>query len=488
METRPGRFRALLLALVLTIGAGAVWALAILLVAATIMGLYPKTVASPGINQELLLLANGTPVIKTGERDESGDIIVDLHHKPIPKNARFLPASRLDATNQISSWAWMNRVYQLNRIDKRFGRWYLMYDGEPNGHAYFVGYDDETYGRIGYIGRNGFQTETPATDEQFTIGYADATALWTFLYASDYSIDVDRVFEHPQQPELLDRSFLFKTDDGLMKIDFENHTVKPYWKDATLISVASSIKEIKPPTGDTDSPRVALAGILLRMPDRVIELNYEGKEVARFILPEQFRSRSFDFALLPNKQAIIQTAPKNNELFWIDPAGKIIRHENVDLVHEDAKWYVPLAYRAAEKMMNAFLIPSPGGIVVTLACNPWDFWAELRRNSPEYLPTLRQALVDVQSILAINGVLAVLLAALCWHRQRKYGLSWTWAWVAFVLVFGLPAYFGYWAHRVWPARLACPSCGRRVPRDRPACFICHAAFPPPDRKGIEVFA
>jgi hypothetical protein len=106
----------------------------------------------------------------------------------------------------------------------------------------------------------------------------------------------------------------------------------------------------------------------------------------------------------------------------------------------------------------------------------------------DYSTALWQALQDVRLLLLINGVISVIVAFLCYRRQRKYGLPWTWAWVAFVLLFGLPAYFGYLAHRAWPARLPCPNCGKRVPRDRPACFACGREFPPPALKGIEVFA
>jgi len=50
--------------------------------------------------------------------------------------------------------------------------------------------------------------------------------------------------------------------------------------------------------------------------------------------------------------------------------------------------------------------------------------------------------------------------------------------VVFVLLLGVPGFLGYLAHRVWPARLPCPHCGRPVPRDRPACFACGHDFPP----------
>ncbi len=90
--------------------------------------------------------------------------------------------------------------------------------------------------------------------------------------------------------------------------------------------------------------------------------------------------------------------------------------------------------------------------------------------------------------LAITSIVSTVLAVLCFLRNRKYGLPWTAAWTVFVLLFGLPAYFGYLAHRAWPGRLPCPKCGRLAPRDRPACFVCGRDFPEPAMKGTEVFA
>ena len=100
----------------------------------------------------------------------------------------------------------------------------------------------------------------------------------------------------------------------------------------------------------------------------------------------------------------------------------------------------------------------------------------------------RKLLGDWWPGLLTVTVISIVLAIFTYRRQRKYGLAWTWMWTGFVLVFGVPAYFGYLAHRVWPARLACPDCGKLAPRDRPACMHCGHDFPPPRPKGIEVFA
>ena len=100
--------------------------------------------------------------------------------------------------------------------------------------------------------------------------------------------------------------------------------------------------------------------------------------------------------------------------------------------------------------------------------------------------TVVRLLLDQWPGLLATVAFSLFWAWLCFRRQRKYGLRSTWLWTTFVLLFGLPAYVGYVAHRKWPARLPCPHCWRPVPRDRPACFACGHDFPPPALKGIEV--
>ena len=107
--------------------------------------------------------------------------------------------------------------------------------------------------------------------------------------------------------------------------------------------------------------------------------------------------------------------------------------------------------------------------------------------STAYRILLRKTLAEVWPVLAMTATVSVLLAVLCFRRQRNHGLGGTWFWAPFVLLFGVPAYIGYLAHRSWPARLPCPNCRQLVPRDRPACFACGREFPTPAPKGIEIW-
>jgi hypothetical protein len=86
------------------------------------------------------------------------------------------------------------------------------------------------------------------------------------------------------------------------------------------------------------------------------------------------------------------------------------------------------------------------------------------------------------------SLLSVILAVLCWRRNRQYFQPASGLWFVFVLLMGLPGLVGYLFHRRWPVQEACPACGRLVPRDRDACAACGKEFPAPQPKGIEVFA
>ena len=91
--------------------------------------------------------------------------------------------------------------------------------------------------------------------------------------------------------------------------------------------------------------------------------------------------------------------------------------------------------------------------------------------------TLLRETSKLWTSVAIATAISIILAAMSYRRQRRFGLPWTPLWTVLVLLFGVPAYIGYLAHRTWPARLPCPNCGQPAPRDRPACFLCRLDFP-----------
>jgi hypothetical protein len=173
------------------------------------------------------------------------------------------------------------------------------------------------------------------------------------------------------------------------------------------------------------------------------------------------------------------------ELYWLDAPGKVVRQQEVDLRDPPSK------HEALNKVVDTFRVSialaSPGTLASAILSFPWGFGRENLESLP-YAAALIKAFHNFRWELSIMSLMSIVLAALCYRRQRKYRLPWTPVWTIFVLLFGLPAYFGYLAHRVWPGRLPCPHCGKLAPRDRSACFACGREFPEPALKGTEVFA
>jgi hypothetical protein len=125
------------------------------------------------------------------------------------------------------------------------------------------------------------------------------------------------------------------------------------------------------------------------------------------------------------------------------------------------------------------IIPAIG--VLPLVCSPDRFWYAW---SAAYVHGLRPAWPYLLAVFAVSPI----GAWFCYRRQRRLGLPWTGAWVAFVFVGGPLALAGYLVHRRWPPLAACANCHQRVPHDRAACVRCGTEFALPAPTGNEIFA
>ena len=352
--------------------------------------------------------------------------------------------------------------------------WYFIHDGQLEGHGYFVGYDKLSKLTLGYLGRNGLQPDEPTPEEQFPVSgrkvFGQNTGAILNLYGSE---------ARPNTRYLL-------TDDGVMQINTKKRTVKTLWAGANAISAAMSEKPRTIAVDETsDKPR-SLTTILIRLPDRVLVLGLDGKEIESYALPAELPNVGLSWLLFPGSEAVVEyhknvEDTKDTELLWLDTTGKIARQIHVDLRGRSGH------PGTLESAAVPVAMPVPGLVLGFLISVPWAV-DERSWDSLSYFAALSKALHDVWPIFVISPLIGIVMAILCFRRQRKYGLPWTGLWTGLALVFGWPFYLGYLAHRVWPARLPCPHCGKLAPRDRPACFACGREFPEPAMKGTEVFA
>ena len=103
-----------------------------------------------------------------------------------------------------------------------------------------------------------------------------------------------------------------------------------------------------------------------------------------------------------------------------------------------------------------------------------------------YGAALADALGHAWPALLVVVLLGAALAIFVYRRQTALDQGAALGWAIFVFFFGVAGFAGYWWHRRWPIQLACPKCGKLVPRDRDACLACREAFPAPVALSTEI--
>ncbi len=467
MATRKAQVQTAILAAFLAAGAGVVWAAGVGIVYLVVAALFPVT---EEVREQLYVLPDGRPAIA---RPEKGDVVFrTLDGKPAkpPYWPGVAPAALKEDLREpeLQALDWQSRLVYLSRYWRKGFFWFFVHDGDSPGRGYILGSDIETKRATAYVGTKGFRSDKPPYEEQFRM-------------------DVRNLKKY----ETYQNRFLFLvTEDGLVLVDFEQRMVRCLGKVPDVISAQESRRDplIRDPYQE------AVPDLLLvRTPDHVVSIDFEGREVERWVIPPGLRGAPLSWQRLPNRQSLVRTTNLQgrlgNELFWIEPTGKVVRHLQVDLavIKPDHR---PWTTRLAQKMAQLLAVPSAPVLGLILAGDPWDFEAS-GRSRPRSLPyplALAGAWRDYRWSIEVNLVLAAVLSVCCYRRHRGHGLPAAGGWALFVLIFGVPAYLGYLAHRKWPERLPCPSCQQPVPRDRPGCLACGKEFPQPALTGVEVFA
>jgi hypothetical protein len=459
------------------------------------------------IQEELLVLPDGTPVIYTCEDNGDGR---ETHYRRLDGARIKTPPGRSPGADrpQEASHArlaspryqnvpfeelwWNQRLVCLYSAGDCPVSWYFLHDGELDGHGYFIGYDQKTRLCIGCIGRNGACDDAPPLEEQFPIDgrrMRSDSSLGPFL-TNSYSTGTEDPYSYT---DVILRNgggippwtLYLLTDEGVVQVNVKERTTQFLHKGHEVISMATTFRDAttgsEPRTNDSNIPPLAL---LLRLPDQICVLDLSGKERHTYPLPAELRDVELQWIPLPGDMVLVRPgrheAMDSNELFWINPQGEIVRHEKVALQKPTGDM------RPVDKAVGVLLAPPLSLVACAIAYDPWS--AAGCPKTTGYWTALGKALSDSDGWVALCCAPSVALACLCYRRQRKFGMPRTWPWVVFVLLLGLPGFWGYWLHRKWPARLPCPHCGRRAPRDRTACCACGQEFPTPALKGTEVFA
>jgi len=451
----------LLMAVILGTGLLLIWIVGFMLLLG-IGGMYFESPTWP----QLEFTTQGEPVLKSYIDRELGQ--ADYHNlngervaAPINtlRGSNHLAAdSRQQTAERQLDWEWRIHGYSL---ESRHSFWYLIHDGRPKGNAYFAGYDAASKRPIGYIGKKGFRSAKPSGDELFPMQLERFNHMGLVPYSGAH------------EP----RSYWDRTDDNvflisgtdLLCVNLESQSVStvPLPSPPLVLGISQILRS-------TDSDALSTY-VVARLPKELVVVPFSGKDQFTIPLPGEVQDQYLDL-YWPSKHMTDQVilvsgqdsihAPK--KMFWIDKQGAIKRRE--EWIPEPAppeSWTTPFLLAIGLPMpapYTCFSILAPGGTIE-------PDWHKLT-----YQEKVARRVVVFGPALLLLTLVSLALAIVAFRRERAQGRGFAMSWFFLVLLFGWPAFVGYWLTVQHPAWM----CGESAPSSEPSAL--------PALSGIEIFA
>jgi hypothetical protein len=225
--------------------------------------------------------------------------------------------------------------------------------------------------------------------------------------------------------------------------------------------------------------------LLLRTEDTVTLVDPQTAEDVTYSIPPSARRATLAGFHLPDGNLLLVTMnagddPPTSEVMWLNPQS-VVRREEVRLT----QWGT-VGSLATIGWISAAVAPLPAGQAPMFFLLPFSLLEQGRAES--YWGAVAGMLGYTWPGLLVVAMIGAAAAASAFRRQQRFGLPHAMGWAVFAFFFGAPGWIAYRFHRTWPVLEECPACGQLAPHDRDRCAECLAPFPPPARKGIEVFA
>jgi hypothetical protein len=491
MRKRAAIGRPLIVAASIAGGFGVVWAIVV-----CFLGALVEDLTRPRRSyQDITVLADGTPLVRTVTYGRwSMETFATLAGKPVtPKQHAPLYGTQLAArARRHGRWQpdpnWFARMQVVAEGDFQPEiAWFLVPDTGPTATACFEGYDLRTNMCVGYVGRRGFCQAKPPADGRFVIHGEDLVR-----YGSSSAVFLRNhgwlAYAAPESKAADSRNTLvyLLAGDELLAVNLHERSVRLVRKAADIRSMG--VIEL---CGNFEGEPVrqqhgAAPFLALRTETDIVLTDIDAKQLGRFVIPEPLRGHEFSLFLLDETHALAQESQRLSRagverhcFTWFDNQGRVEKTDSVDLrsnrLMMSAAWFATVAAPVPAGVTPLAIFGSARDYVRSGECA--DYRSAMVAAASDYWPL----------VVAVNLV-GLVLAVVCYRRQRRYAQGWTWVWVGFVFLFGLPGLVGYLTHRRWPTLAPCPSCRAAAPRDREACSVCRQGFPRPAAKGTEVFA
>lgn len=481
MSNSASVWRSYLLAAVVAVGLTTAWALVVAFAASVAQ----STRYGQGVYEQIYIGVDGEPYILRNTRGiyspaqevttldgeaaevDTQSLLSPLYVNPPPRDGDR-PALAPYAQLQLAA---------VNDGGSPPEYWYLVHDGRPGGRVYGVGYHSLTKQIVGYFGRQGFTERKPPRSEWFVVAGDTGLAFATPSAA----------YAEPRWSE--DHVLYWLADGKLWSADpakRELRTLTEAPQGATVgwaMDLSQGPQER--PRGSYATTAWAPRELVLRADDALTLVHPQTGESATYALPADLRKGMLSVVRLPEEKLLVAdyqytAEPPTTNVAWLTEQG-VMRREKVRLASPGGA-----GSPAALGWQSAAAAPLPLGQlpVVFLMANVF----RANGQAEDYGSAVGQMLGHIWPALLSVGLIGVLAAVAAYRRQQRYGLPHAVGWAVFAFLFGAPGWIAYRWRRTWPVLDDCPACGHLVPHDRDRCTDCLTPFPPPARKGIEVFA
>lgn len=483
MNVRPNQVALaprLILAFLLAVGFFAIWFFGWML-----LDDFLRPITGGSGYKQLVFTEDGTPLISVHPAGGQ-QLLEPIYHTlegelvPNPREVTLLDdypqelsAKRREVERISAEVNWGMGLLGFSALSPAMTYWYLIHDYQPEGSAYFVGYDALTHQKIGYFGRRGFTTTIPPGADRIQIPFS------LLLSGGWHGAPGSRGRIPSYEPQRR-YSILMISGDELLKINLSAQTVAPVSLPGKVITLGSFVQHL-PVMGGSKSEEVDR--VIVRLPEELQFLDDQGEFHGRLPLPPELREKTLTLRSVKPDEFIIESATAEryapHELTWMGADGTVLRTASVEIFQRPQE-------RASESWMLTLIVPVPALIA---AFSPLDAYSKVQNGEQ---PNVRTALLElVRRFWAPYTVLVLLsvgLAVWTYRRHRRYETRGTLAWAVFVLLLGPLGLVAYLVHWQWPVRTACEHCGKATPRNRGECLACEQPFPAPELRGIEVFA
>lgn len=481
MQRRQTIVQPVLLACLLAVGFGVVWATVVM----WSLSVGEQLCGPRQVPRYLFVREDGTPLISSSPSAYQDLRTLDGTEVPDEGPIRQLYGASL---YNPSAWPaaagrldWSQRIVPFADGARRATFWYFLHDGRQDGGGYFVGFDAESKQRVGYIGVQGFQPAEPSAAEQFPV--SGESLLYTAFGGGGY-------WRRAWEPRGGEGGHTIRmiAAERLLEIDFRARSVRTLFEADRVMSVGSLARRHPKTAGVAEEDRGWQVITAIRTPDHVILREPKGDFKQSYLLPPAVRdAECVTFYEIGEGQALLDLGSLRSrgdpchKLIWLDTSGRTLREEEV---HFPAPSLFNRLDVAAWIMAAA--VPAPAVAIVAAPLAVMDSHDGRQSSRPSFA-AYRQALMENWLAISLVCVLALVAAGLCYRQQQRYARRWTAVWVVFVLLGGIPALIGYLCQRRRSVLETCSACGRSTPRDGEHCARCAAEFPAPPRLGIEVF-